>query len=463
MDKNQFSRRDWLKTGAALSAAAAVVGKGYSAEATASAAASNSVTQGLAHEYTVAARLPGDFRLIHDPGMTVLPGGRILAASPAWKRVNEGHLILSRSSDRGRTWEELPSLPYVEATPFVARDALYMFTQYKQHQGVYFIRSDDEGETWTKPSKVLEGPFWNCQTNMVQRDGYLYWSMDARHQDLYAIAGDLDKDLLDPAAWRISNSVRLPEIPDAICRRLNPPAAKSWHGGWPRDVWLEANVVAVGERLRLAARVVPDEYSTSHLAGICDLQDDGKDLNLQFTQFYPWPGGQNKFSIQHDEKTGMFWMASNLVTNSQDLLGLRDKILESPFLGGPGNERRFLYLWYGLDALNWFPAGLIAMWPKLCQSFMYPAMQIDGDDLVLLSRTSKGGRHQHDADLSPFHRIANFRELAVRLNKTFLIAEPMGEVLSICTPPPTGSSRRRQTADPIAGRSRIALLTGLLS
>ncbi len=108
-------------------------------------------------------------------------------------------------------------------------------------------------------------------------------------------------------------------------------------------------------------------------------------------------------------------MASNLVTNSQDLLGLRNKILKSPFHGGPGNERRFLYLWYGLDALNWFPAGLIAMWPKLSQAFMYPSMQIDGDDLILLSRTSKNGRHQHDADLSTFHRIANFRELAINL------------------------------------------------
>jgi hypothetical protein len=324
-------------------------------------------------------------------------------------------VILSRSSDGGRTWEELPSLPYVEATPFVVRDALYMFTQFRKHQDVYFIRSENGGETWTRPSKVLEGPFWNCQTNMVQRDGYLYWSVDARHQDLHAIAGDLGKDLLDPAAWRISNPVRLPEIPDAICRRLNPLEAKRWNGGWPRDVWLEANVVDAGGRLRLAARVVADEYSTAHLAGICDLEDDGKDLHLRFTQFCPWPGGQNKFSIQQDEKTGMFWMASNLVANSQDLLGFRDRILQSSFLGGPGNERRFLYLWYGMDALNWFPAGLIAMWRRLRQSFMYPAIQIDREDLVLLSRTSREGLHQHDADLSTFHRIANFRDLAIDL------------------------------------------------
>ncbi len=108
-------------------------------------------------------------------------------------------------------------------------------------------------------------------------------------------------------------------------------------------------------------------------------------------------------------------MASNLVTNSQDLLGYWDRILQSPFLGGPGNGRRFLYLWYGLDALNWFPAGLIAMGPELRQSFMYPAMQIDTHDLVLLSRTSREGRHQHDAELSTFHRITNFRSLAVHL------------------------------------------------
>jgi len=100
MKREQLSRRDWLKAGAVLGAAAAVAENGHSAEALPSATASNSMPEGLAQKFTVAARLPDGFQLIHDPGMTVLPDGRILAASPAWKRANEGHVIIQHLPPR---------------------------------------------------------------------------------------------------------------------------------------------------------------------------------------------------------------------------------------------------------------------------------------------------------------------------------------------------------------------------
>jgi len=52
---------------------------------------------------------------------------------------------------------------------------------------------------------------------------------------------------------------------------------------------------------------------------------------------------------------------------------------------------------------------------KLRQSFMYAAPLIDGDDLLILSRTSRDGRDQHDADLCTFHRLRCFRRLALDL------------------------------------------------
>jgi hypothetical protein len=41
-----------------------------------------------------------------------------------------------------------------------------------------------------------------------------------------------------------------------------------------------------------------------------------------------------------------------------------------------------------------------------------PSMLIDGDDLVILSRTSRDAANQHDADLATFHRVRDFRPLA---------------------------------------------------
>jgi hypothetical protein len=63
--------------------------------------------------------------------------------------------------------------------------------------------------------------------------------------------------------------------------------------------------------------------------------------------------------------------------------------------------------------LNWFPACSIAKAEKMNQSFMYPSMVIDGDDIALLSRTGRDSGDYHDADLATFHRVRNFRSLAM--------------------------------------------------
>ena len=114
----------------------------------------------------------------------------------------------------------------------------------------------------------------------------------------------------------------------------------------------------------------------------------------------------------------MYWMLSNLVTNSQDLIGWGDRMRETKYTGGPGNERRWLFLHYSIDCLNWFPAGCVARWPdSVHRSFMYPSAAIDGDDLVILSRTSRNAENQHDADLCTIHRVPNFRSLAMDLRR----------------------------------------------
>jgi hypothetical protein len=91
--------------------------------------------------------------------------------------------------------------------------------------------------------------------------------------------------------------------------------------------------------------------------------------------------------------------------------------LKGKYHGAPigGNDRRFLMLMYGVDGLNWFPAGCIAQAAKLSQSFMYPRPQIDGDDLVVLARTSIDAPNHHDADHATFHRVRDFRRLALNL------------------------------------------------
>lgn len=391
----------------------------------------------LANDYTVAAQVPSEQYFVHDPAMTVLPDGSYISFSPCWlrkkseddqsntdnfqidslRRRRADHLIVSKSFDKGGTWETVCKLPYAEATPIIEGDALYLFTQYHQHDGVYFTRSTDWGVTWEEAVKVIDGQFWNCQTAMVRRDGKLYWCMDRNHNSLAAVCCDLELGIMNPQAWRTSEVVTVPRIPNEIVRGVGEG---DWLSKWPGGfAMLEPNVVEVNGKMMAIARVVIDEYATANMCAVLDISDENGKLELVFKQFYALPGGQCKFHILRDEKSGLFWMTSNLPTNSLDLLNYREKLDGTEFMGGTGNERRILTLWYSLDALNWIPVGVVAIAKKMLQSFMYPSMDIDGDDLVILSRSSIHSSNQHDADYSTFHIVRNFRELALDLQPEF--------------------------------------------
>ena len=87
--------------------------------------------------------------------------------------------------------------------------------------------------------------------------------------------------------------------------------------------------------------------------------------------------------------------------------------------GTPGNERCLLMLHYSQDALNWLPAGCVAMWLSPLQAFNYATLLIDGDDLLLASRTARQALDQHDNDLVTFHRLRRFRSYALDLKPRF--------------------------------------------
>jgi hypothetical protein len=72
-------------------------------------------------------------------------------------------------------------------------------------------------------------------------------------------------------------------------------------------------------------------------------------------------------------------------------------------------------LLYSLDGLNWFQAGCVAQAGKISQSFMYARPVIDGDDLAIISRSSINAPNQHDAGCATFHRVRDFRRLALKL------------------------------------------------
>ncbi len=379
----------------------------------------------LAQDHVVVAERPSPDRIVDDPCLVKLPSGRLLASwtfrgtSGPDKWGSAKRFQLAQSADEGITWERLDPLELCDGMTFVQDGHLYLIGNALNMQDIVITQSADEGKTWKTPVSLFKGIYWNAPTGYAITNGHIYRAFSsAKYQDrlernsgtdlwhsISVAAGDLSKDLLDPSSWRISNSVPHPDdVP-----YLEPSNTDQ------KMTWLEPNVVAVDDRIMVLLRCQINHRRTTNICGICDLTDNGSDLKLQFSQFHPLPGAQCKFHIIQDEPSGLYWMTANPVTDPLNTRKWYAKAKAKGFLSDAGNERRILMLYYGLDGLNWFQAGCIAMSKNPLQSFMYTIPLVAGDDMFVLSRSSRNSENQHNADLLTFHRINDFRSLALDL------------------------------------------------
>ncbi len=166
--------------------------------------------------------------------------------------------------------------------------------------------------------------------------------------------------------------------------------------------------------------VKPKRQSTAGLGAVLDFEDKGGPLDLKFTQFHPMPGGQLKFCVIWDEQSKMFWATANLVVDGQGAFdwwarGRKARQCRATPAASAAMTGASSCCMYGIDGLNWFQAGCVAQAGKISQSFMYARPVIDGDDLAIIARTSINAPNQHDADHATFHRVKNFRSLALKL------------------------------------------------
>lgn len=369
----------------------------------------------LAQDYTVVGRSPGRNITIMEPGLAALPGGRLFATFPFLSHLRQVPrppdyrrpvLNLCTSDDRGATWQAVGALEgVVTGTPFLHGGALYLLGHREDRKDVVIARSEDEGRSWSALATLFEGDYWNCPTGIVFHDGRLYRAIggrEAQGRETLVIAGDLSRDLLDPAAWRKSNALAFPGVPRQLVRG-GEPDTETAH-------WLEPNVVAIRGRLYVLCTVKianRDGWPTPGLAALCAVEDDGRDIGYRFLQYHPAPGAQLKFHILYDEPTRLYWRTMNLPIDTTTPVDPRWEAR-----GNFGGDRRTLALSYGTDGLNWLQAGSIAVMERPWDGFMYAAPCIEGDDLLVLSRTALGAANQHDSNMITFHRVRNFRALA---------------------------------------------------
>jgi hypothetical protein len=326
--------------------------------------------------------------------------------------------VVATSDDNGITWSESARVSGELAITFTIKGKLYLLGFESARGSLIIYVSEDEGGSFSGPSVLIEGRFWNTSTGKAVVDNRLYWCVgcpndadefNSTGSRTAVICADISKDIMKPDAWRISNTIVYPGTPNTLWR-----AGKSGdHKLKNHDHWLEGNVAFVGGMLKAYWRVRIDGQATAGICAICDIKDDGKNISYSFDQFYPLPGAQNHFHIIRDEKTELYWMTSNLPTTTRDDFnkGLYVKNWPSrlPLLWCVW---RLLTLHLSFDGLNWLPAGYIVIWPKQRQSSNYVTPVIDGDDLIIASRSSIDAPNYHDNDTITFHRIKDFRKLA---------------------------------------------------
>jgi len=368
----------------------------------------------LAPDFQVVASSPDPEHIfLGSPAIAKLPSGRYVVTYDLFGHDAHGCVVLT-SDDDCQTWQTRATVDLTWASPFVLGDHLYLLGSRLPTREIAIARSADNGRTWSPPVTLFEGSFRGACVSVIFHNGRVYRAFEGQAPPpdeissgwtSLVVAGDLAGDLLDPASWRISNAVSYPGTPKSLTQGLHVHDARIKKG---KEGWLEGNVLEKDGRLLVLLRTRMQAQTTANMTSVCEVTDDGKQLSNRFLQFYPLPGGQNKFHILRDPQTGIYWAATTQVSDSFQHV---DPLLKIGFKGTGGNERRIQVLMYSADAWNWFQAGFVAFTPKLLECFSYGWLMIDGDDLIVLCRSSLGGRNNHDSNKITLHRIERFREL----------------------------------------------------
>ncbi len=360
--------------------------------------------------------------------------------------------LIFTSDDQGKTWTQRAKFPYCHARLLEAGGIVYLLG----HKGnIMIMKSEDGGTIWSEPVPLTDpddkgGRYTQAPANVLKVDGQVYLLMmyitdfDYRGYfistlGLVGMHAPVDADLTHRENWTFSEPTKafrdfvptedldyfgIPfyDVPDRDQGVWAAPGRRANRLGWheahllqikdPNHFWYDKT----GSTFHVLARADAHLSNMAALAVMHEDEDGSLSFDLQKTPagtthvFLPLPGGNIKFHVFYDEKSKLYWLLANQVTDS---MTVPDALSEDGRFGLPLDQRERLALYFSKNLVDWQFAALVATGETSRESRGYASMDMDGDDLCILSRSgSKDAKNAHDTDMITFHRVKDFRQLA---------------------------------------------------
>lgn len=419
--------------------------------------------EALAQEHTVVKRSQSpDKDFMYTPSVLRLENGRLLVSLDVSDRCGE----IYASDDGGNTWTLKGTGAFTHARLFADGDKVYLIGH---KENLIIFVSCDGGETWSEEFVLAEGQWHQSACSVCYKNGYIYLVMEClckKENEVFpywcpyvlapvVMRGKLGTDLTQTENWLFSEKVAFRDwIPDenmlewfgvpffdsplnhpdekfvsATEYRNNLEAYKDKQTFTTHPIgWLETNLVEIvdpkhywydpeGKTLMLFMRAHTGGSGYCCVAKAVEETVDGVDQikirpvtnpSGKKVLFLPMPGGQMKFYITFDSKTKLYWLLSTQATDTM----CRIEYLDAERYNIPCDERERLTLHFSKNMVDWVFAGLVAKGDSPKQSRHYGSMDIDGEDLVIVSRSGDADSNSaHNGNLITFHRVKNFRNL----------------------------------------------------
>lgn len=334
---------------------------------------------------------------IGSPAITKLPNGDYLASHDYFGAKSDALTYVYRSTDNGLTWAYDQTLNGIKnTTMFVHNGATYAIGYTAGAGQMRIVKSADNGKTWSQPTSSENGIIFsenlysNAPQNVVIHNNRIWYALNDvatapagwGRDKVFMMSAPVDADLLKASSWTRTNHTQ---------------------GIWEYGGWLEpCAVVAPNGKVQIMARV--DYRGLPEKSALLEVDENCTQANFNpQTDYFDFPGGCKKFTVQYDEASKLYWTLSNYIPKHFE--GKKDV----------ERSRNILALCCSENLKQWKVRGIVLQGADIDkEGFQYVNWMFEGNDIIAAVRTGYadglgGADNCHNSNFMTFHRIADFR------------------------------------------------------